>query len=1029
MEINRKQDLNDNLLKHAHHKQAGGSLTRRLLSRNPNSARRRRTGNNQQGNRLGMGRAPLFHRRFPLPRMPFQRMESQSQSMITPTQRSKETIKEAQSDYQANPTPTESFPKVKSEEIRKASISSKTNILSIPSSVIHKERSTKSGKNVPEDLGEFTPKKDQKKFQAASPGLNIVIHPLDSLNSASQLTFGWISKMIKIQAKLIRMRGYTAEESQYTLPGYDNVFIGYQILGQFFWRQRYEKQRNLASAIANTFQWGVIQLAFGILISIAMDFLKVFLLVEILRKIEAPENGGGSGGGGDSEGSLAYLGWHCLGMVGLQVLSELLSNLVEFEACRQALRLKSGLRMMLLNKVFKLNCQNRQKYSKGDFKILSEKKCKSLSGYFEDYLVLTRITIELILTLIFSILIFGWGVILMVSATLVASVLLAVTNQASRRLKRRLLLSGFFKKRFFLNIIKFTKSIKSSALETFYHYKIHKESQKEVEALNRQSILLGFKRSALLVFSWTPLATVALLKTYLEPELPAFYLLVGFICLYRVIERGLKKLPKLNKSMDTKEKDLLQIEEFLNSEEQDRDWVRQDGVKFLDDSALSSTGRMMVPGVFKPPVKFKEADMDAFGGLGGGELEYSFFMKNGCFEWKTNQNSGIKMSDLELLRKSLEPSKKGVGAGRGFWQKSKDEGVSFVGLNSGKKSKGKRGRGGRRKRRRSFKSTTTRSLDAKSLLTVKSKSSFNTSANVEDLGWGEGTPRVGNIIESENDNLGGGRAFEDIPGHNMLLSDRNDFRLRTMTHNEIQGTRKGPSLMNQNFQNPDKIEQAGVVNHQNQAAGRPEPKGEQIKQQGANLNIYPKTLPKYNSRSPTELRTLQDTHQKSAKGRSSSFLLQDLNIMIQKGKLVFIIGKENSGKSSLLLSILGELKPKSPQKRSPRAPKSHSNPKKLKKDGARNPEIEDSETKLYIDGSVSYLPEKPWIMPGSILENVVLEKAYDSQRFRKCVRVSQMDFDLELMPRGIDTVIGTDLLQLEDKQRTRIGLARTVYQE
>lgn len=42
------------------------------------------------------------------------------------------------------------------------------------------------------------------------------------------------------------------------------------------------------------------------------------------------------------------------------------------------------------------------------------------------------------------------------------------------------------------------------------------------------------------------------------------------------------------------------------------------------------------------------------------------------------------------------------------------------------------------------------------------------------------------------------------------------------------------------------------------------------------------------------------------KQTNSNFKLQDLNFKIKKGETVFIIGKSNSGKSSLLYTILGE---------------------------------------------------------------------------------------------------------------------------
>jgi ABC-type siderophore export system fused ATPase/permease subunit len=48
------------------------------------------------------------------------------------------------------------------------------------------------------------------------------------------------------------------------------------------------------------------------------------------------------------------------------------------------------------------------------------------------------------------------------------------------------------------------------------------------------------------------------------------------------------------------------------------------------------------------------------------------------------------------------------------------------------------------------------------------------------------------------------------------------------------------------------------------------------------------------------------------RGVQKAFELRDLNVIIEKGKLVFIIGKVASGKSSILYSMMGEVKPFNP---------------------------------------------------------------------------------------------------------------------
>lgn len=118
------------------------------------------------------------------------------------------------------------------------------------------------------------------------------------------------------------------------------------------------------------------------------------------------------------------------------------------------------------------------------------------------------------------------------------------------------------------------------------------------------------------------------------------------------------------------------------------------------------------------------------------------------------------------------------------------------------------------------------------------------------------------------------------------------------------------------------------------------------------------------------------------------FELSDLNLSIEKGTLIFIIGKVASGKSSILYSLMGEMKPFNPfDKEDPRYETQY--PPRL----SRN-------------GSVSFLSEKPWLMPTTIKENILVGKPLDEQRLSTCIKMAQFEYDLKLMSEGIETVIG-----------------------
>jgi ABC-type multidrug transport system fused ATPase/permease subunit len=61
---------------------------------------------------------------------------------------------------------------------------------------------------------------------------------------------------------------------------------------------------------------------------------------------------------------------------------------------------------------------------------------------------------------------------------------------------------------------------------------------------------------------------------------------------------------------------------------------------------------------------------------------------------------------------------------------------------------------------------------------------------------------------------------------------------------------------------------------------------------------------------------------------------------------------------------------------------------------------------------VSFLSEKPWLMPASIRENILVGRPYDEEKLKTCIKMAQFEYDLKLMSDGIDTVIGENGISL-----------------
>ena len=57
-------------------------------------------------------------------------------------------------------------------------------------------------------------------------------------------------------------------------------------------------------------------------------------------------------------------------------------------------------------------------------------------------------------------------------------------------------------------------------------------------------------------------------------------------------------------------------------------------------------------------------------------------------------------------------------------------------------------------------------------------------------------------------------------------------------------------------------------------------------------------------------------------------------------------------------------------------------------------------------GTVAYVEQEPFILSDTIKENITLGKEVDDIVLHEVIRVSQLEPDLALFPKGINTFIG-----------------------
>ncbi|KAL3633123.1 ABC transporter C member 13 [Castilleja foliolosa] len=126
-------------------------------------------------------------------------------------------------------------------------------------------------------------------------------------------------------------------------------------------------------------------------------------------------------------------------------------------------------------------------------------------------------------------------------------------------------------------------------------------------------------------------------------------------------------------------------------------------------------------------------------------------------------------------------------------------------------------------------------------------------------------------------------------------------------------------------------------------------------------------------------------------------VLEHVNLYVPKGFMVVIIGEVGSGKSSFLNMLLGETR------------------------------LTNGST--YLTGSKAYVPQVPWIMSGTIRDNILLGKDYDQERYSKVIEACALDLDISLMIGGDMACIGEKGINLSGGQRARLALARAIYHD
>jgi ABC-type multidrug transport system fused ATPase/permease subunit len=132
-----------------------------------------------------------------------------------------------------------------------------------------------------------------------------------------------------------------------------------------------------------------------------------------------------------------------------------------------------------------------------------------------------------------------------------------------------------------------------------------------------------------------------------------------------------------------------------------------------------------------------------------------------------------------------------------------------------------------------------------------------------------------------------------------------------------------------------------------------------------------------------------------SRASSSGFKLKNLSIDFIENRLNVMTRASGSGKSSLLLSLLGESI------------------------------LESGEVRCHRD--VGYAAQSAWLQRGSIRNNIIFNGVFEQDRYESVLHACGLDQDIQHLPYADLTLIGENGFTLSGGQRQRVALARAIY--
>ncbi len=146
--------------------------------------------------------------------------------------------------------------------------------------------------------------------------------------------------------------------------------------------------------------------------------------------------------------------------------------------------------------------------------------------------------------------------------------------------------------------------------------------------------------------------------------------------------------------------------------------------------------------------------------------------------------------------------------------------------------------------------------------------------------------------------------------------------------------------------------------------------------------------------------------------RDNSYILRDINLKINKGDRIGILGETGSGKSTFIDLMIGLIKPDKG------------------KIMINSRELHKNMNKRDLLNSVAHVPQVIYLIDSTYFQNIafgVEQEEIDINLVKKCANIASINDFIESQPEKYNSKVGEKGIKLSGGQRQRIGIARALY--